>query len=245
MSQDKTPKHDVRTSAGGRGYVADYFVNVLKRHDFTRYINEALAADFACALAAHLERTGQSVTNDAVPDEVWMFQDDNGKWRPFLSEQHRRDTMDSDRWLVKRFVPATPPEAATAEAAAHPADIAAAAHEAEINDWLAAGKAPASVPSDAARDVLVERQRQISGEGWSTGHDDEHTESEMALAAACYACAAAGYRRSAMPPMWPWSEAWWKPANGRRDLVRAGALILAEIERLDRAALAAQPRSTT
>lgn len=33
---------------------------------------------------------------------------------------------------------------------------------------------------------------------------------------------------------WPWSREWWKPKNPRRDLVKAGALIVAEIERLDR-----------
>jgi hypothetical protein len=32
------------------------------------------------------------------------------------------------------------------------------------------------------------------------------------------------------------ADEWWKPTNRRRDLVKAGALILAEIERLDRAA---------
>jgi hypothetical protein len=36
------------------------------------------------------------------------------------------------------------------------------------------------------------------------------------------------------PDGWPWAPELWKPANARRDLVKAGALILAEIERLDR-----------
>jgi len=40
---------------------------------------------------------------------------------------------------------------------------------------------------------------------------------------------------------WPWAEKWWKPKNERRDLVKAAALILAEIERLDRAAGIAAP----
>lgn len=39
------------TSEGGRGYVAEWFKNVLSRYDYTRYINERLAADFACTLA--------------------------------------------------------------------------------------------------------------------------------------------------------------------------------------------------
>ncbi|MGA4817142.1 hypothetical protein ACPA9J_29995 [Pseudomonas aeruginosa] len=35
---------------------------------------------------------------------------------------------------------------------------------------------------------------------------------------------------------WPWDEQWWKPTTVRRDMVKACALALAEIERLDRTA---------
>jgi hypothetical protein len=46
------------------------------------------------------------------------------------------------------------------------------------------------------------------------------------------------YDTHATPLAWP--QDWeFKPADPRRMLVKAGALILAEIERLDRAALAA------
>jgi hypothetical protein len=38
-----------------------------------------------------------------------------------------------------------------------------------------------------------------------------------------------------MPGIWPWSPDWWKPRDARRNLERAAALIIAEIERLDRA----------
>lgn len=104
---------------------------------------------------------------------------------------------------------------------------------------------------DAALDVLAERQRQISTEGWTPEHDDQHEGGSLAKAAACYALHAAGRDawctqsyQSASPPMdgpadedtlWPWDRRWWKPKSQRADLVRAGALILAEIERLDRA----------
>jgi hypothetical protein len=85
----------------------------------------------------------------------------------------------------------------------------------------------------AARDVLAERQRQIDVEGWTPEHDDVHARGQMAQAAACYAL----FNTLPTPEMWPWGSAWWKPTeNHRRNLVRAGALILAEIERLDRAA---------
>lgn len=89
--------------------------------------------------------------------------------------------------------------------------------------------------SKAARDVLAERQRQISAEGWTPEHDDAHGDGSMAVAASCYACSSAGLADATRD--WPWADEWWKPSDRRRDLIKAGALILAEIERLDRAAL--------
>lgn len=86
----------------------------------------------------------------------------------------------------------------------------------------------------AVADVLAERQRQISAEGWTPEHDDEYQHCEMAVAAACYIMADDDPRAD-VPELWPWPSEWWKPTNIRRDLVKAGALILAEIERLDRA----------
>ena len=98
----------------------------------------------------------------------------------------------------------------------------------------------------ASDDVLAERERQKAGEGWTEAHDDAHDKGQMALAAAAYAEHSARfgdatmfgvkYALKAFPTTWPWSRDCWKPKNSRRDLVRAGALILAEIERLDRAA---------
>lgn len=95
--------------------------------------------------------------------------------------------------------------------------------------------------SKASQDVLAERSRQLSEEGWTLAHDDEHVKGEMAAAAICYA---AGERLTHGPfkqaPYgwhswwWPWEDRWWKRQDRRRNLVKAGALILAEIERLDR-----------
>ncbi|MFP3428780.1 hypothetical protein SB781_03420 [Paraburkholderia sp. SIMBA_061] len=87
---------------------------------------------------------------------------------------------------------------------------------------------------DAARDVIIERQRQMSVEGWTPEHDDEHEIGELARAAACYAANATGFRLQSRVNIWPWDKAWWKPTTPRRDLVKAAALILAEIERIDR-----------
>jgi uncharacterized membrane protein (DUF485 family) len=84
--------------------------------------------------------------------------------------------------------------------------------------------------------VIAERFRQIEGEGWSTEHDDAHAPGELARAGACYADRAGlpGRSRGDLPARWPWSWEWWKPAGFRRDLVRAGALIIAEGEKFDR-----------
>lgn len=83
------------------------------------------------------------------------------------------------------------------------------------------------------QEIAAERERQQKQEGYSTAHDDEHAEGELAQAAACYAIGRRipiGLNRT----LWPWSEADFKPKNRRADLIRAGALIVAEIERLDR-----------
>ena len=86
-------------------------------------------------------------------------------------------------------------------------------------------------------EIADERRRQVDGEGWAPDHDDKHTDGEMAVAAACYAMMSATKMAPDWVPMsWPWDRSWWKPKDRRRDLVRAGALIVAEIERLDRAA---------
>lgn len=98
--------------------------------------------------------------------------------------------------------------------------------------------APVQALTNAARDVLAERQRQIGVEGWTPEHDDEHDSGEMAIAAAFYAMAYRSYEDGRV--RWPWDDKWCKPKSQRHNLVRAGALILAEIERLDRAALASQ-----
>jgi hypothetical protein len=102
---------------------------------------------------------------------------------------------------------------------------------------------------DGASLIAAERERQKAVEGWTPEHDAQHTDRSLAKAAACYvrhyAYDAYGFGH-VLPASWPptWERRWWKPdaTNPIRDLVRAGALIAAEIDRL-RAALA--PRQTT
>lgn len=105
---------------------------------------------------------------------------------------------------------------------------------------------PISWASTALRDVAAERRRQIEAEGWTPEHDAAHASGCMATASACYALAAAAQSpdnnaswrmrfANAANDLWPWDREWWKPAAPRRMLVKAAALLLAEIERLDRA----------
>ena len=92
--------------------------------------------------------------------------------------------------------------------------------------------------SNAAKDVLAERQRQISAEGWTPRHDDEHGDGSMAVAAAYYAL---GRIEGKGRVNWPWDRKWCKLRDERSNLVRAAALLLAEIERLDRAKARIRP----
>jgi hypothetical protein len=96
--------------------------------------------------------------------------------------------------------------------------------------------APPAVES-AALDVLAERKRQVEVEGWTPEHDDEHSNGDLAQAAAFYALV--GQEHEGCRIVWPWEESWMKICDNRRNLVKAGALILAEIERLDRRTLSA------
>lgn len=79
--------------------------------------------------------------------------------------------------------------------------------------------------------ILLERIRQVEKEGWTHLHDDEHDNGELVDAAICYL----GHVNVAEPsPGWPFDEMWWKPEDREANLIRAGALIAAELDRLYR-----------
>jgi len=93
---------------------------------------------------------------------------------------------------------------------------------------------------DVTGEIYAERRRQLTQEGFTLEHDDKHDRGELASAAAAYAGETATLGSGAIGRVkhlcWPWEARWWKPRDRRRDLIRAAALIVAEIERLDRAA---------
>lgn len=107
--------------------------------------------------------------------------------------------------------------------------------------------------SKALEDIAAERLRQSLHYGFHEAHDDAHRKGELGSAAINYAAAAVmaiklgGKAFDGTPPFlgwlgiaWPWEVSWWKPGKVRRMLVKAAALIVAEIERIDRAEEAGQ-----
>ena len=91
--------------------------------------------------------------------------------------------------------------------------------------------------------IKAERERQIAKEGWTPEHDAHHILGELSIAAACYAKVASALARWkpdeiawSAPGAWPWDGGWWKPSpDPVHNLVKAGALIAAEIDRLQSA----------
>ncbi|EEL9689758.1 hypothetical protein HBD59_004859 [Salmonella enterica] len=96
--------------------------------------------------------------------------------------------------------------------------------------------------SAALADIIAERQRQITGEGFTPEQDDKYDREELVSAAISYIRLATiwkdkdpdSYRKSSAPMSWPWSPEWWKPTNPRRDMIKGIALLIAALERRDR-----------
>jgi len=89
---------------------------------------------------------------------------------------------------------------------------------------------------DGAALISAERNRQKDVEGYDPAHDDQHQTNELLQAAAVYMAEAAAYPIGCEDAIWPWDDASFKHQAGFevRSLVKAGALIAAEIDRLQR-----------
>jgi hypothetical protein len=94
--------------------------------------------------------------------------------------------------------------------------------------------------TDGVSLIAAERKRQIESEKWTAEHDDEHDAGQMVAAAVTYALEATydglAVKGTWFKKYWPWDDEWFKPKNPPQDLIRAGALIAAEIDRLQRLA---------
>ena len=85
--------------------------------------------------------------------------------------------------------------------------------------------------SDVVLEVVAERQAQLA-KGFDEGHDDKYDQDELLNAGICYA--SNKDETAGKPVKWPWHYKWWKPANRRRNIIRALALLLAYVESTDR-----------
>ena len=84
-------------------------------------------------------------------------------------------------------------------------------------------------------DIIAERNRQIEL-GYDAEHDDEHTNNQLARAAASYAVGGGLFKIQLNVPLQVWPYQWYyeDEKTEREKLVIAAALLVAEIERLDR-----------
>ncbi len=93
--------------------------------------------------------------------------------------------------------------------------------------------------------IAEERKRQIEKEGFDAKHDFSHLPDELATAAAVYALPehlrlfyntyALGNEKMGVKPLWwPFDPEWFKPSpnDRKRELIKAGALIAAELDRI-------------
>jgi len=92
-----------------------------------------------------------------------------------------------------------------------------------------------------AQMIARERTRQHRQEGWTAKHDNGHVHHELVRAAVCYALPEQVREQRVLTQtlfwhLWPWGSRYWKPTpdDRIRELVKAGALIAAEIDRLHR-----------
>jgi hypothetical protein len=103
--------------------------------------------------------------------------------------------------------------------------------------------------------IAAERKRQIKEEGWTAEHDTQHPRGALAKAAICYAAPDRVFELMEdnfgydFRDPWPWDQRWDKRERDKqtdeliphknltldqriRNLVKAGALIAAEIDKL-------------
>lgn len=113
-----------------------------------------------------------------------------------------------------------------------------ALHEITTAGLNALGQASAleAMSYDGSAAIAEERLRQMQVEGWTPAGDDQYTDGQMGRAAMVYVALAEGASFEQAAKDWPWDRAWLKhdAADPARSLVKAGALIAAEYDRMKR-----------
>lgn len=94
-------------------------------------------------------------------------------------------------------------------------------------------------------EIILERFRQIEEYDYDASHDDTHRQGEIAAMAAAYSQLSTDHENEAVQQhvqgeLWPWDETMPRHHSRRDLLITAAALLVAEIERIDRAATLAE-----
>lgn len=96
------------------------------------------------------------------------------------------------------------------------------------------GELASTIGGDGAGEIALERARQVNQEGWTREFDDQHTGGQL-LAAAAYYCLFVDVFAAGRCFPYGWDKRFKKrqgfPVPTDRDLVKAGALIAAELDR--------------
>lgn len=90
--------------------------------------------------------------------------------------------------------------------------------------------------------IASERYRQIKEEGYSHAADNREDVMNFILAAEAYINSAEGFAVPQGVQIWPWEDKYFKPRQMKQDLIRAGALIAAALDRLNYAYFADGPK---
>jgi hypothetical protein len=88
---------------------------------------------------------------------------------------------------------------------------------------------PAASPTAMA--MVMERQRQLTMEGYGLDWDQQYQHNELIRAAACYVLQAAGIQSIMFKRVWPWPNAPLKRCDAAESITKAVALLIADRER--------------
>lgn len=250
---------------GGRDYSADEKEAATVKPDLTVGADDqaALIRTLRASLAGAEQERDAAITDthDTIADlqrSLETAEAERDAALRLLADQTGQTVSSRDFTTVAGAVLAARPACDPADPCAFAQDLAAKNGTLdglldEATERAKDAEAAVSVSGGVAA-IAAERRRQTEVEGWTPEHDDAHGRGDMPRAAACYAWVASlggsvreltahfdtWHELPVFRTLWPWDRKWWKPTDPRRDLVKAGALIAAEIDRLDRAALAEQ-----
>lgn len=90
--------------------------------------------------------------------------------------------------------------------------------------------------SNGSQLISLERRRQVVEEGYDARHDKGETVNNLIQAAMAYCevCFTGNTVLDSLKFGWPWRTTCFKPKDYKRNLVRAGALIAAAIDKLEK-----------